>query len=369
MRPHVKMGAWRCISSPGHDHLQIQAMTLQYSFDSEKWYLGTPCRYGHKWPGSKFSLRYNHRANCCAGCQTNPEAELPWLFRFIDLQASGVPSEHKLGKLCAEGHSWNNTGYTLRKHGHCVKCEKARTRNGKATKIYSQKYYEANREQLIEKAKHRRQRRKDNGEHLINIDHSRAYRAEYKRRKRREAGVSSKELIMLYAAIKRAGQAPSVARLVMNEQCRHWREYPKERKAHRSQWSAYYYAFRYKCDPAFRRHECQRNSERKAKNRGNHTVRINSKELAARFAQFNNTCAYCGSNDHLIVEHFIPRAKGGPHALGNLLPACQQCNISKRDHEPEQWYQSQSFFSKARWRKILIILGKSKSTISQLPLL
>lgn len=348
-------------------------MTLQYSFDSEKWYLGTLCRYGHMWPGSGLSLRYNHRANYCAGCKTNPEAELPWIFRFVNLEASGVPSGHKLGKLCAEGHSWNDTGYTLRKHGHCVKCEKVRTRNPKAVKKYRQKYYEANRERLSEKAKHRYQRRKDNGEHLVyiehNREHNRAYRAEYKRRKRQEAGVPSKELIMLYAAIKRAGQAPSVARLVMNEQRRHWREHPKEKKDYLSQWSAIYYAFRYKCDPAFRRHECQRNSERKAKNRGNHTVRISSKALAARFVEFGNTCAYCGGSDHLIVEHFIPRAKGGPHTLGNILPACQRCNVSKRDHEPDQWYQSQPFFSKSRWRKILVILGKTKLPVMQLPLL
>jgi 5-methylcytosine-specific restriction endonuclease McrA len=173
----------------------------------------------------------------------------------------------------------------------------------------------------------------------------------------------------LDTALRSIKPSPSVAQLVYNQQLDHWRHHPEERRNHNRQWSAYYYAFRYKCDPAFRRYECQRNSERKAKNRGNHTVSISSKETAARFAQFNNTCAYCGSESHLIVEHFIPRAKGGPHALGNLLPACHQCNVSKRDHEPQQWYRSQSFFSKARWRKILMTLGKAKSSVLQLPLL
>lgn len=201
--------------------------------------------------------------------------------------------------------------------------------------------------------------------------------AAYMAKRRKQKGRPSRaihstqwhELRSLQSALSGRNASLSVARLVYDQQREYWRNYPEEKQMHKRQWSAYYYAFRYKCNPEFRRHECQRNSERKAKNRGNHTVRISSKELAVRFAQFNNSCAYCGSTAHLIVEHFISRAKGGPHALGNLLPACQQCNISKRDHEPELWYQSQYFFNQARWRKILLILGKAKLSVLQLPLL
>ena len=200
-----------------------------------------------------------------------------------------------------------------------------------------------------------------------------AYMAERRKKEGRPSranhSIEWHELRSLQRTLRLCGRSPSVAQLVYSQQRERWRHHPEERRKHNSQWSAYYYAFRYKCDPAFRIHECQRNSERKAKNRGNHTVRISSKETATRFAQFDNTCAYCGSTSHLIVEHFIPRAKGGPHALGNLLPACHQCNVSKRDHEPQQWYQSQLFFSKIRWRKILMTLGKTKSSVSQLPLL
>ena len=325
-------------------------MELRYSYDPEKWYLGTPCRNGHRWPGSGLSIRYNYKGSArCAGCSTNPEAELPWLFRFIDLDASGVPAGHRLGKLCLNEHSWNGTGYSLRKHGKCIECEKIRIRakNPDAEKAYREKYYEANCEQLAEYAKQRYQRRKENGEHLLYLERSRVKRAE----------------------IKRAGRMPSVLQLVINEQRSYWRKHSDDKRKHDSQRSAYYYSFRYMCDPAFRRHECQRNSERKAKNRGNHTVRLNSNAIAERFAQFDNSCAYCGSTTHLIVEHFIPRAKGGPHALGNLLPACQRCNVSKRDHDPEHWYQDQPFYTKARWRKILAVLGKAKALVHQLPLL
>lgn len=181
--------------------------------------------------------------------------------------------------------------------------------------------------------------------------------------------VQIKQQLALDIALRTLRPSKSVARLVYEQQIQRWRQHPEERRKHSSQWSAHYYAFRYKCDPAFRRHECQRNSERKAKNRGNHTVRLKPNATAARFAQFDNSCAYCGSTTNLIVEHFIPRNKGGPHAMGNLLPACQSCNASKTDHDPEQWYRAQPFFSKRRWRKILAVLGKAKGPLHQLPFL
>lgn len=170
-------------------------------------------------------------------------------------------------------------------------------------------------------------------------------------------------------AIQSLASSPSVARLVMDEQKRYWRENPEAKKRHDGQRDKREYAWRYKWDPLFRRHECQRNSEKKARNRGNHTVKLCRGDIDARFAKFDNQCAFCGSANELIVEHFIPRSKGGPHAIGNLLPACHRCNMSKFNHDPEKWYRSQPFFTEARWRKILRVLGKIKGSVNQLPLL
>lgn len=170
-------------------------------------------------------------------------------------------------------------------------------------------------------------------------------------------------------AIQGRASSPSVPRLVMDEQKRYWGENPEAKKRHDGQWDKYRYAWRYKCDPLFRRHECQRNSEKKARNRGNHTVKLCRKDLNARYAEFGNQCAFCGSANRLIVEHFIPRSKGGPHAIGNILPACHSCNSSKFNHDPEVWYRSQPFFTKTRWRKILRVLDKRKGSVAQLPLL
>lgn len=241
--------------------------------------------------------------------------------------------------------------------------------NPEAAKAAQRKRYEANRERLIEEAKERHRRRVDSGEYQAWLDRTREQRAEYKRRKRAEAGATPREIIALQAAIKRAGQSPSVARLVMDEQRRRWREHPEERRAYIRRWSAQLWAWRYQCDPMFRRHECQRNSEKKARNRGNHTVRLSRNAVAARFAEMGNCCAFCGSKDNLVVEHFIPRAKGGPHAIGNILPACHTCNTSKRDHDPQAWYRQQPFFSQRRWRLILRTLGKAGHDPAQLPLL
>jgi hypothetical protein len=48
-------------------------------------------------------------------------------------------------------------------------------------------------------------------------------------------------------------------------------------------------------------------------------------------------CEYCGSQeayspDPFSVEHILPIAKGGTHALSNLAYACQGCNNRKYVH-------------------------------------
>ncbi len=47
--------------------------------------------------------------------------------------------------------------------------------------------------------------------------------------------------------------------------------------------------------------------------------------------QYNNLCAYCKtpSSKTLEKDHVIPLAKGGRHAIANILPACNSCNSRK----------------------------------------
>lgn len=67
---------------------------------------------------------------------------------------------------------------------------------------------------------------------------------------------------------------------------------------------------------------------------------------------WQNRCAYCGKQKALTDDHVLPVVLGGLDELGNLVPACGSCNSSKQHKPVESWYRAQTFFTKARWRKI-----------------
>lgn len=50
-------------------------------------------------------------------------------------------------------------------------------------------------------------------------------------------------------------------------------------------------------------------------------------------------CAYCGIKPATALEmdHVIPLIKGGRHAIGNILPACRRCNLSKNARYLIDW--------------------------------
>lgn len=52
-------------------------------------------------------------------------------------------------------------------------------------------------------------------------------------------------------------------------------------------------------------------------------------ELDAIKNRQRGECYYCGERKPLVVDHVIPLAKGGRHAIGNLTGSCQTCNSSK----------------------------------------
>jgi hypothetical protein len=299
----------------------------------------------------------------------------------------------RLNAPCPNGHLWNGQQLGLqRKSGQswrCDECAKERDQE-KRNSVASVAWRKANKEKLRKDAMARaarrmaedpegeRRRLKERQQKRVESGKVREYKAKY-RETLKVQGLTTRGTTPIHTpekalqralerAIRSAGRL-SIPRLVMNEQLLYWRENPQAKRDHKRQWDNYIYAFQYKCDLSFRRHECQRNSEKKARNRGNHTVRLCPGDIDVRFAEFDNQCAFCSSSDRLIVEHFIPRSKGGPHAIGNILPACHSCNTSKFNHDPEEWYRRQAFFTQARWRKILKVLGKRKGSVAQLPLL
>ena len=52
-------------------------------------------------------------------------------------------------------------------------------------------------------------------------------------------------------------------------------------------------------------------------------------------------CHYCqkvmNPFSEFSVDHVVPRSKGGPDDLSNLVACCRGCNTDKRDRDVSQW--------------------------------
>jgi len=61
--------------------------------------------------------------------------------------------------------------------------------------------------------------------------------------------------------------------------------------------------------------------------------------LKIRFEIFKRDkfrCQYCGRNPRedkckLVIDHIIPKARGGEDKVDNLITSCKECNLGKRD--------------------------------------
>ena len=51
---------------------------------------------------------------------------------------------------------------------------------------------------------------------------------------------------------------------------------------------------------------------------------------AALMHRDGNRCGYCGVRA-TTIDHVVPRAKGGRHEWENVVAACRDCNVRKRD--------------------------------------
>ena len=45
-------------------------------------------------------------------------------------------------------------------------------------------------------------------------------------------------------------------------------------------------------------------------------------------------CVYCGSKDHISIDHITPMSRGGTNDLANLQFLCRSCNSRKKDRVP-----------------------------------
>ena len=188
------------------------------------------------------------------------------------------------------------------------------------------------------------------------------------------ATVSESRKLWFY--LKNAKPVPTVAELVerqaldvVNAEKAEFLKNGGTEEEWRKEYSRRKYHAKMETDPAYVAYMRQKSKRRKAQMRDSVAIQVKGREIRAKFAEFGHRCAYCGADGDLHIEHVVPISKGGPHSIGNIIPACKDCNFSKRDSDAETWYRSQPFFSELRWRKICRVLGWQRSSVGQLALL
>ena len=58
------------------------------------------------------------------------------------------------------------------------------------------------------------------------------------------------------------------------------------------------------------------------------------------YAKTDGHCAYCGKlmgPEDFVIDHVNPKSNGGKNEIENLLPACNHCNLIKRDFTLEEF--------------------------------
>lgn len=61
------------------------------------------------------------------------------------------------------------------------------------------------------------------------------------------------------------------------------------------------------------------------------------------FNLFNNKCAYCGSENNLHLDHWMPLSKGFILSRTNTVLLCQTCNLRKGNKLPQDFFPNDIF--------------------------
>jgi 5-methylcytosine-specific restriction endonuclease McrA len=246
---------------------------------------------------------------------------------------NSIPSlgdNFRLSTMCKRGHKWNDYPVTLyAKKGNEWRCEQC-IRINKPLK------------------------RDPDAPRLTVQERRRAYKAAY-RQALASRGLTAKgterinaypgsEQSALNKALRTGGNLPTVARLVIQQQRQYWDENPRAKARHDRKWKQLSWWLRYAITPDLRLYHREKSKRRKAQDRGQTPMQVPVSALHQRFNEFNNCCAYCGTDGDMQIEHVVPISKNGAHDIGNIVPACMSCNFSKRSKDMEGWYKNQPFF-------------------------
>jgi 5-methylcytosine-specific restriction endonuclease McrA len=80
-----------------------------------------------------------------------------------------------------------------------------------------------------------------------------------------------------------------------------------------------------------------RNHRRKALDRGAFGPTYTERDWRHLIARYRGMCAYCGVRPAEHRDHVTPVSRGGGNSIGNILPACAQCNLSKGSLFLTEW--------------------------------
>lgn len=253
-----------------------------------------------------------------------------------------------LGVLCKRQHDWLKSGNSLRRkiNNSCVECERYREAQHRLIDSdWGKKKYERIRETSL---------RCNREFHKKNPDYRKRYNNEYRRknrdcilkRKREHYQENREQLLTANRPRLRKFYSENKARIRLKRRAKYHQNLQQSRQT------------------------AQIHSQRRrARKQFNHHTSYTLSQIQSLKQKFDNQCAYCGACDKLALDHFIPISKGGSDCIGNLILACGQCNSSKHNSDPMEWYKSQPFYSIKRWRQILKILGKTEANYTQIPLL
>jgi 5-methylcytosine-specific restriction endonuclease McrA len=104
----------------------------------------------------------------------------------------------------------------------------------------------------------------------------------------------------------------------------------KWREANPEKYAAYLHSW-YKENPEkIKRSRMRRN----AKARGAGICLVTEKDIKQ---MKKLPCFYCNAVGYIEIDHVVPIAKGGRHAIGNLVPSCLKCNRSKNNKFVMEW--------------------------------
>ena len=106
---------------------------------------------------------------------------------------------------------------------------------------------------------------------------------------------------------------------------------------------------RYNTDAEYRAKIIARCHDRRANTIGS----LTSEQWHDACEAFDFTCAYCGNESKLTMDHVVPVSNGGSTSADNIIPACQSCNSSKNNKDIIEWYTAQPFYNKNRLDNII----------------